>query len=725
MDDQQQQGQFGLMDEQSDKPQKPPSKKEQNEKDPQRESKQAAVKKLLGEIEQDKKRWDPDHTRMKEDIAFCMGFQREEQTNLVHDEYTCNLVLRNVNQKVAALYARNPTAEWQRQKRLDYQLWDGKMESIQPLAAKVAMGVMPMPQEMALIQDYIQGEQERAQVEKVGQTIQTLYQRQIDNHDPDFKLQMKALVRRVCTCGVGFVRVSYVREVNPLTVMEGMGNSLIDQAKMLHMELEKQDKSGAPDTSPRNEKIKMLLNSMQAAVDRPEPYEIQERLQFDFLTATSVIPDRLCRNLKGFVGARRVTIEYLLPLDEVNAYFETEVKPGGEVKLYRGDGKVEEASKVATMEGDMSQLLCCVYEVFDKASKSHCFVMDGYKDYLQEPEELEPCVKGFWPIFSLMFNDVESMPDTKATIYPPSDVFLMRHPQKEWNRTREALRKQRHANAAKYVTQKGWLTDADKDKIENAEDNAVIELEGLPANTTPDKALSPMVHDPIDEKVYDTSPLMQDILFSVGAQDSNIGSPNPKGTATGQSIAEQSRTVGMGSNVDDLDDFLSCLADAGGQLIFLGFSNKTILEEAGPGAVMFGTLQDKVGWLNKVYLRVVAASSGRPNKVMELQNWQLIAPVLQAAGANPQFMVRETIKRVDDRLDPSEAFPLVPQGPPPGMQPQGPPPKGQGPQQRPQPPRGQQGPPPRQGRPGPGRLGPRPQQPLSAPVMSPAQSQLA
>lgn len=700
--------------------QKIPKKSEMVDKDPQKDSKRAAVKMWLGKVKNAKKKYESDFKRMESDIAFAVGYQRTDQSNLDIDEYTCNLVLRNINQKVAALYARNPTAEFQKRKRLNYQLWDGKMESIQPLAMRVAMSMngIPtqplMPQEMALIQDYIQGEQNEAGLDKIGKSLQITYQYQIDEHDPDFKLQMKSLVRRVCTCGVGFVRMSFVREVNNITT-EGMGSSITDQAKKLHLALEQLDKENHDTNSPKNEQIKNLLTSMQASLDgQADQFELAERLSFDFLPPTSIIVDENCRNLKGFVGARFIALEYILPLDEINAYFETDIKPGGDIKLYKGDGKTEELNKGEATD-ESSKPKGCVIEILDKGTKTHFFVLDGYKDYLQEPAPLDPPVKGFWPVFTLMFNDVESVPGGRATIYPPSDVFLMRHPQKEWNRSRESLRRQRNANAAKYLTQKGMLTEADKDKLENAEENAVIEIEGQAPNGDVGKMVTPMEHAPIDPQCYDTAPLVQDILLSVGAQEANLGPPNPKGTATGQSIAEQSRSLGISSNVDDLDDFLSLMAAAGGEMLMQDMSDETFHRIVGPGCAMPPQGQ-RADFLNQIYLKVAAASSGRPNKMIELQNWQMIAPVLQAAGANPQFMVRETIKRVDDRLDPQEAFPLTPPALPQG----GPTPTGGGAGNGSKGGRGQPAhrtgaQPPQQGRPGPGKQSPQGQ------PMAPAQ----
>lgn len=671
--------------------------------DPEEASKRAAVKRWLATIARAKLRWEADFKRMKRNIEFVYGLQREGQTAMSSDEYQVNLTVRHINQRVASLYARNPTVEWQRRDRLDFQVWDGKMESIMPLYQRItlaqSMGIQPplAPADVALMQDFMQGHAFKEQVERVGQTLQRVYQYQVDEHDPNFKLQMKALVRRVCTTGVGYVLPSFVRDVDAALSSTGLDDNVADRIKLLQQNLEQLQDENLDKANPRLEQVKSLMASIMLAGQKQYD-DVSERLMFDFLPSTSVIPDENCTNLKGFVGARAVFIEYVLPLDEINAFFGTSIEAGS-ITALAGDGEAKELGREQTADAP-PRVLGCLYRVLDKQSKSDCFVLEGYKDYLQEPAGIEPCIRGFWPLFALTFNDTESHPGTKATIFPPSDVDLLWHPQKEWNRTREELRKHRNANAAKYLTQKGMLTPEDLGKLENAESNAVIELQLNDPKADVNKVLVPMTHAPVDPALYDTSPLDNDILRMVGAQEANIGSPNPKGTATGQAIAEQSRNVGLSSNVDDLDDFLGLLADAGGQLLMQEMSAETVKRIVGVGASW--PQENRSDFLNEIYLKHVAASSGRPNKAVELQNWQMLLPFLVQIGANPQFLAREMIKRLDDRLDPADAFPLVPGGAPmpmpgpagPGMLP--------GPQQQPQqPPRSQR-------RPGPGRLGPRP-----------------
>jgi hypothetical protein len=213
--------------------------------------------------------------------------------------------------------------------------------------------------------------------------------------------------------------------------------------------------------------------------------------------------------------------------------------------------------------------------------------------------------------------------------------------------------------------------------------------------------IAPLPKIPIDPAAYDVSSLVSDVVATIGQPEQTLSPLDPRGTATGQTIAEQSRISVGTSNIDDLDDFLSWMARMGGEILLQEFSEETVKRIVGPGAVWPKTPQDREDFLNAIYLTTKAASSGRPNKTLEINNWRLLAPILQQAGANPQFMVRETIRRVDDQIDPSQAFPLTPMSsPPPGQM--GNPPERDQPGQTP----------PSQRRPGPGKQRlPQPTQP--------------
>lgn len=668
------------------------------------ESEIAAVQALTKRIRSAREKYKKDFERMRENMDFAAGIQWAGQETIRSDRYVVDLTLQNVNQKVATLYAKNPVAEFQRRKRLDFQLYDGRMESLLPILQQgMASGVGLLgisPEQRALLMDYQQGMQAHELIDRVGRTLEILYQWNFDEHDPDMKEQMKALVRRVITCGVAYVRVGFEREMECMITSEGVGNSLKDTASRIRQIMDQVAEGEIDKDDEQMDTLAQLLHSFTTSLSDPtEQTKVQERLVFDCLRPTAIIPDKKCRNLKGFVGCEEVAIEYILPLEEINAYFETKIDSTGSTVLYREDGTEGQRASESVTENTDSVKLACLFEVFNKKTKSRCFIVDGWEEYVLKPEALPQTIYGFWPIKAITFNDVETEPGRRAPLFPPSDVELMRHPQKEWNRSREELRGHRKANAPMYITMKNYVTQRDKEKITNAVPNELIELEAaLPQGMTPDQLLAPKTKVAIDPAVYDTTQYQQDILLCTGSQEANFGNAPVKGTATGQTIAEQSRLNKGNSNVDDLDDLLSWMARVGGEISLQEFSEESVKRIVGQGAVWPSSPQDREDFMNSIYLVSKAASSGRPNKAVEINNWQLLAPILQAAGANPQFMVRETIRRADDQLDPEQAFPLMP------TQGQLPASSGQG----------QQVPghsePPQQTRPGPGTLGPRPEQ---------------
>jgi hypothetical protein len=58
-----------------------------------------------------------------------------------------------------------------------------------------------------------------------------------------------------------------------------------------------------------------------------------------------------------------------------------------------------------------------------------------------------------------------------------------------------------------------------------------------------------------------------------------------------------------------------------------------------------------------VLLEIEAGSMGRPNAAQEVANAQRIYPLLiQLPGIDPEFLAKDLLRRLDDRLDLTEAF---------------------------------------------------------------------
>lgn len=613
-----------------------------------------------------KARWEPDHKRMKDNMDFVANLQWEEQTQMRDPggRYICNLVLGAVKNKEAQLYAKNPEVEAKPTPIMRYELWDGSIEMLQEAMQGVQMmnqtGV-PNMESIAIMRDFMRGKFEEEQVKKICKTLERVYQYQVDTSTPNFKQQMKKLVCRIITCGVAYILPNLVTPVEEDTLKTTeIKHSVKDRAKLGKAILDRLAAGDLNESSAEVETLKSLMLSLGVS-QKTNDYTLDERIEFDFPSATSLFPDENCRDLQDFVAARRVFQEFPMYVDEVNAFFKLE-----------GDDQVKSSTSTSfpdsQTEGQLLELgqdpaaqptkrsRCVVVRIFNIETKCDYYVVVGHKEFVQEPMPLEPCVKGFWPIVAITFNNIESEPDTKASPYPPSDVELMRDPQKEWNRTRDALRAQRNANAPAYGVRKNVLSADDIEKLRTKEPNEVLEFENIPPNQDLSKVIQVLQVAAIDPAVYNTQPLEQDIMLAGRVQQANIGPAQPDVTATVGTIAEQSRVTSISSNVDDLDMGLSKLASMCGQLILQGFSEQTVKRIAGRGAMI--PVLDRSEYLNQIDMTIKAASSGRPNEALRAAKAQQLLPLLMQLGANPLKIIEWLVPIIDENLDPQQFFPL-------------------------------------------------------------------
>ena len=133
--------------------------------------------------------------------------------------------------------------------------------------------------------------------------------------------------------------------------------------------------------------------------------------------------------------------------------------------------------------------------------------------------------------------------------------------------------------------------------------------------------------------MYTTQPLDEDAALAVGSNAVQQGQPIRHVAATPAVIQEQARISGVSSNVDDLDDLLSEIAQAAGEMMLREFTPQTVQRIVGQGASW--PQEQKEDFLNEIYLDIVAASSGRPNKAVDVQNAQQLIPMMLPSWREP------------------------------------------------------------------------------------------
>ena len=627
------------------------------------------VKRWTSIIKKAKTYFDEDFKRMRSNMDFAAGLQYEGQDKMEEDRYIANFITHQTNQKTATLYAKNPKAEWKKRKRLEYQLWDGKVESLWAAAVELQRAAMEGPSPMTIqaqmmMQDYQRGQQVEKQYKKMGETLEILYQYECDTQEPDFKLQMKQLVRRTVITGVGFVRLNYFNNLNHVITSANNDDSIVMRLKRAKYIMSQIQEDKVQEDDPRMEELRLLLTGAAQSVQTNDTDDLQESLEFDFLSSTSIIVDPKCQSLKGFIGADWIAIEFLLELDEANAYFELSgtkaITTDADTVIYDNESKqeVKESLTKNNPKDETKKPMGRFFEVFNRHDKTHFFICDGYKFYVQEPQALNPPIKGFWPVFSLTFNDVEPGDGSKARVYPPSDVQLLKPMQKEVNRERQQLREHRTSNSPFFLTTEGWLTEEDEEKLSKHENNEIVKFKATPPGGDLKSAIVQFQPAPIDAAVYNTDPILADAAMVTGQQQ-QVGQKTQRNVAaTPAVIQEQSRVTEVSSNVDDLDDLLTQLSNAGGEMIIRAFQNETVQKIVGPGAAILP--DDRSELCKNLFLQTVAASSGRPNKAIDVQNAQQLVPLMLNAGANPWGIIQYVAKTLDANLNPTDFAPVAP-----------------------------------------------------------------
>jgi hypothetical protein len=211
------------------------------------------------------------------------------------------------------------------------------------------------------------------------------------------------------------------------------------------------------------------------------------------------------------------------------------------------------------------------------------------------------------------------------------------------------LREHRFANRPKLAYAEGLLSEEDLDALRNHPVNALISVSGLQPNQPIDQILQPIRGVPLDQNLYEVNAVFQDMMRAVGDQEANLGG-TAGNTATETNIAQASRASAIGSAVDDIDETLTAIARAAGQILLLNVSEETVKSVVGPGAIWPTLTKGDVA--KELVLEIEAGSSGRPNQAQELQNFERLAPILmQLPGINPVVLAKEAIKRLDDKLD--------------------------------------------------------------------------
>lgn len=491
-------------------------------------------------------------------------------------------------------------------------------------------------------------------VGKLCRTMQIVLNR-VFVTDGQLKPRAKGAVRSAMTTGVGWLKVSWQRDIRIDPIIQ---NRIADtQDNLLRINRLIDEIEEGDDGLSELEANRAELEQMLAALRQQAEVSAAEGIAIDKIQSEDVfILDDTLTDFDAYAQADAIAHRVWMTCDEYEAAFGKE--PPKTASRYDGDRR-ERGNSVGD---DLFPSLVAVFEVWDRNSNTVYTLCAGSKEWSRDPYVPEPSGERFFPFFGLAFNL------TDGRMHPLSDTELLIELQDEYNTTRTNFAEHRKENLPVRVYRAaGNLTDADIKRLTNRRSNDWIPIEGDP-NVPVENDIAILKNPPIDPATYDVQHILRDAEMVLGAGDASKGTINRAKTATEAEIMAMGLQSRMSERQDTIEDWVSEMAKYAGELCLQALSPQQVERIAGKGAVWPQMTKDQV--FDMVQINIRAGSSGRPNHSREREQWVQMLPQIQQsvqqivqlrqAGQHDMAetvlkLLEETLRRFDERID-IEAF---------------------------------------------------------------------
>lgn len=344
------------------------------------------------------------------------------------------------------------------------------------------------------------------------------------------------------------------------------------------------------------------------------------------------------------------------------------------------DGSYSKTAPSLIMGGSKPVQFVKVCEQWDRRDSNIYTMCEGVKRWCVEPYIPPQATNRYYPYFMLEFFPVD------GHRHPQSLSWRLRKLQDEYNACRSNQRLTRERSIPGLIFNRGLLSVEDAKKLE---DSVIAEMVGIqPTDITMPIQNIVMVKPlpTIDVRLWDTNAIRQDMESLSGVQEAmqqNV-SQQPK-TATEAQIQQTGFASRTSADRDTLEEVLRELARYTAQAAIQEIQPNGAQRIAGPQAFWpYG--MDVQDLLTMVSVDIDAGTTGKPNIAADKANWASILPLLQklivqirqvqstdpALGSALENLLKESLKRMDDRLEISQFIPTTP--PPPQPKPAPPPP---------------------------------------------------
>jgi hypothetical protein len=320
-----------------------------------------------------------------------------------------------------------------------------------------------------------------------------------------------------------------------------------------------------------------------------------------------------------------------------------------------------------------------VVEMWSRKENINKTLVDGVKRWPREPYPPTYATTRFYPYFYFEFYPVD------GTRHPQSLSSREAKMQDEYSQARSALRLNRERSIPGVIFNRGGLDPEDVMKIEKSVAQEWTGVQPTDPSMPLDKLVTGKPMGRVDLALLDTKPILYDMNVLSGVQEAQASGASNADTATEAEIQQSGFASRTGADRDALEEVLTDFAQYTTELAVQCLPGEEVKRIAGPLA-FWPEGMDTQDILTMVEVEVQAGTTGKPQARADKEAWATLMPLIQQMGTqipmmeasgNPAMMgqakflralLRETLKRLDDRLSidqflPPPAVPILPSAP--------------------------------------------------------------
>lgn len=479
----------------------------------------------------------------------------------------------------------------------------------------------------------------------------------------DTKLKSKARsnLYSVMTSGEGWLKMLYQRDYATDPIIQGRIQDSQDNLKLIEKRIRDMKD---PERITQSERDKYDLLKLIESLESQAEVVAAEGLVIDRVrTEDMLILDKTLFEFDAYSEADALAQGVWMSqtrYEQAFGAYEEEDKP----TLFAKPTQDYASQSSAPAEGFADEeKFVRVWEIWHKQENLVKTIAEGMKKYCREPYS-PPNMPGRWyPFYRWGWNFVDGSIDALE------DVAMQKELADEYNRARTNFAQHRENDRPIQLVRGGGSLDQETlDRIQARKRGQLIVIPGASG-----QPISNDIYDfkgnPLDPAVYDTSQIRADFELVQGRGDAAAGSIATVKTATEADILQQGLASRSDYRRDLAEDQIGEMARAAAEILLQELTPEQVEQIAGPAYVWPQMSKDQI--FNMVQIEIRAGSSGRPNKMRELENWEKLLPLMQQAivqihelRSRGQFelaeanikLVRETLTRFDERIDIEEYF---------------------------------------------------------------------